>query len=79
DKLIDFVEQVYKVYTSVIAAYYPDLLEHGKCAVNYLSAPEFPTDGQNGSFLFPGGAITQAELSPYRPITAHSDEFLIKG
>ncbi|HHJ9273546.1 TPA: hydrogenase 2 large subunit [Salmonella enterica subsp. enterica] len=79
DKLSDFVEQVYKVDTAVIAAYYPEWLERGKGAVNYLSAPEFPTDGKNGSFLFPGGYITNADLSTYRPITSHSDEFLIKG
>ncbi len=46
DKLSDFVEQVYKVDTAVIAAYYPEWLERGKGAVNYLSAPEFPTDGK---------------------------------
>ena len=52
DKLSDFVEQVYKVDTAVIAAFYPEWLERGRGAVNYLSAPEFPTDGKNGSFLF---------------------------
>lgn len=52
DKLSDFVEQVYKVDTAVIAAFYPEWLERGKGAVNYLAAPEFPTDGKNGSFLF---------------------------
>lgn len=41
--------------------------------------PEFPTDKQNGSFLFPGGYIENADLSSYRPITSHSDEYLIKG
>ncbi|MCT6980956.1 nickel-dependent hydrogenase large subunit, partial [Salmonella enterica subsp. enterica serovar Oranienburg] len=45
----------------------------------YLSAPEFPTDGKNGSFLFPGGYINNEDLSTYRPITSHSDEYLIKG
>ncbi len=54
DKLSDFVEQVYKVDTAVIAAYYPEWLERGKGAVNYLSAPEFPTDGKNRQFLVPG-------------------------
>lgn len=52
DKLSDFVEQVYKVDTAVIAAFYPEWLERGKGAVNYLSVPEFPTDSKNGSFLF---------------------------
>lgn len=55
------------------------MVERGQGAVNYLSAPEFPTDGKNGSFLFPGGYITNEDLSTYRPITSHSDEYLIKG
>lgn len=79
DKLSDFVEQVYKVDTAVIAAFYPEWLTRGKGAVNYLSVPEFPTDSKNGSFLFPGGYIENADLSSYRPITSHSDEYLIKG
>ena len=49
DKLSDFVEQVYKVDTAVIAAFYPEWLTRGKGAVNYLSVPEFPTDSKNGS------------------------------
>ncbi len=61
DKLSDFVEQVYKVDTAVIAAFYPEWLTRGKGAVNYLSVPEFPTDSKNGSFLFPGGYIENAD------------------
>lgn len=79
DRLEDFVEQVYKVDTAVIAAFYPEWLTMGKGAVNYLSAPEFPTDAQNGSFLFPGGYIANGDLSTRREITSHSDEYLIKG
>ncbi len=47
--------------------------------MNYLSVPEFPTDSKNGSFRFLGGYIENADLSSYRPITSHSDEYLIKG
>ncbi len=79
DRLADFVEQVYKVDTAVIAAFYPEWLSQGKGAVNYLSAPEFPTDAQNGSFLFPGGYIADGDLSTWREITSHHDEYLIKG
>ncbi|TMQ90137.1 nickel-dependent hydrogenase large subunit, partial [Escherichia coli] len=50
-----------------------------KGAVNYLIVPEFPPDSKNGSFLFPGCYIENADLSSYRPITSHSDEYLIKG
>lgn len=42
DKLEGFIEQVYKVDTAVIAAFYPEWLTLGKGAVNYLSTPEFP-------------------------------------
>lgn len=79
DRLGDFIEQVYKIDVAVIAAYYPEWLELGHGAQNYLSVPELPTDGKNGSFLFPGGYIENSDLSTYRPITSHSDEFLIKG
>ena len=79
DKLGDFIEQVYKVDTAVIAAYYPEWLTQGQGAVNYLCAPEYPTDSKNGSFLFPGGAITDGDLATFRPINSHSDEWLIKG
>ena len=79
DRLGDFVEQVYKVDTAVIAAFYPEWLEMGKGAVNYLSTPEFPTDGKNGSFIMEGGYISDGDLSTYRPVTSHTDEFIIKG
>lgn len=79
DKLGDFIEQVYKVDTAVIAAFYPEWLEQGRGAVNYLCAPEYPTDGQNGTFLFPGGAITDGDLATFHPISSHADEWLIKG
>lgn len=49
DKLSDFVEQVYKVDTAVIAAFYPEWLTRGKGAVNYLSVPEFPTDSKTAA------------------------------
>lgn len=79
DKLGDFIEQVYKVDTAVIAAFYPEWLEQGRGAVNYLCAPEYPTDSQNGTFLFPGGAITDGDLATFHPISSHADEWLIKG
>lgn len=65
DKLSDFVEQVYKVDTAVIAAFYPEWLERGQGAVNYLSAPEFPTDGKTAA------SCSRAVISPmpiFRPI-----------
>ncbi|MEY1423217.1 hydrogenase 2 large subunit [Morganella morganii] len=79
DKLNDFVEQVYKIDTAVIAAFYPQWFETGQGAVNYLSTPEFPTDGKNGSFLFPGGYIENADLATFRPIDSQTDAFLLEG
>ncbi|WP_312690815.1 hydrogenase 2 large subunit [Kosakonia sp.] len=79
DRLQGFIEQVYKVDTAVIAAFYPQWLELGKGGVNYLSTPEFPTDGNNGSFLFAGGYIENADLSTYKAITDYNDPFLVKG
>ncbi|MGY5955407.1 hydrogenase 2 large subunit [Kosakonia sp. BK9b] len=79
DRLQGFIEQVYKVDTAVIAAFYPQWLELGKGGVNYLSTPEFPTDGNNGSFLFAGGYIENADLSAYKAITDYNDPFLVKG
>lgn len=79
DRLQGFIEQVYKVDTAVIAAFYPEWLSLGKGAVNYLSAPEFPTDANNGSFLFTGGYIENADLSTFRAITSGDDPFMVKG
>ncbi|SFT84935.1 [NiFe]-hydrogenase II apoprotein, large subunit [Kosakonia arachidis] len=79
DRLEGFIEQVYKVDTAVIAAFYPEWLSLGKGAVNYLSTPEFPTDAKNGSFLFPGGYIENADLSTFRAITTGDDPFMVKG
>ncbi|SET29961.1 hydrogenase 2 large subunit [Kosakonia radicincitans] len=79
DRLEGFIEQVYKVDTAVIAAFYPEWLSLGKGAVNYLSTPEFPTDAKNGSFLFPGGYIENADLSTFRAITTGDAPFMVKG
>ncbi|AIR71357.1 MULTISPECIES: hydrogenase 2 large subunit [Dickeya] len=79
DRLGDFIEQVYKVDCAVIAAHYPQWLTLGRGADHYLSVPELPTDNKNGSFLLAGGYIENSDLSRYRPITSHSDKFLIDG
>lgn len=79
DKLSDFVEQVYKVDIVVIVAFYSEWLIRGKGAVNYLSVSEFSIDSKNGSFLFSGGYIENADLFSYRSIIFYFDEYLIKG
>jgi hydrogenase large subunit len=79
DRLGDFIEQVYKVDAAVFGALYPEWLSLGKAAQHYLSVPELPTDSDGGSFLLPGGFIENGDLSKFKPITSHTDPFLIKG
>ncbi len=79
DRLGDFIEQVYKIDAAVIAAGYPEWLEVGKGANHYMCVPEFPMDNKNGSFLLPGGYLENGDFSTYRPITSHTDEYLING
>lgn len=79
DRLGDFIEQVYKIDAAVIASGYPEWLEVGQGAKNYMCMPELPMDGKNGSFLLPGGYLENSDFSTYRPITSHMDEYLING
>lgn len=79
DKLNDFVNQVYKVDTAVIAAYYPEWLHLGQTSRNYLSVPEYPLNEDNTSFVLSGGYIENGDLSSFRKIAHHQDEFLKKG
>ncbi|AWS50671.1 MULTISPECIES: hydrogenase 2 large subunit [Providencia] len=79
DRLGDFIEQVYKIDAAVIAAGYPEWLEVGQGAKHYMCMPEMPMDGKNGSFLLPGGYLENSDFSTYRPITSHTDEYLING
>ncbi|PJG83678.1 hydrogenase 2 large subunit [Caviibacterium pharyngocola] len=79
DKLNDFVNQVYKVDTAVIAAYYPEWLKLGATSRNYLSVPEYPIDQENKVFELYGGYIENGDLATFRPITNHKDDYVIKG
>lgn len=79
DKLNDFVNQVYKIDTAVIAAFYPEWLELGGTSRNYLSVPEYPVDENNQTFALYGGYIENGDLSTFRPIKNHKDEYVIKG
>ena len=79
DKLNDFVNQVYKVDTAVIAAYYPEWLQLGQTSRNYLSVPEYPLNADNTQFVLSGGYIENGDLSTFRPISNPKDEFLFKG
>ena len=79
DRLNDFVTQVYRVDAAIIAAYYPEWLNLGKTSGNYLSVPEYPSDGDNSKFVLTGGYIENVDISTFRPITQQKDEFVVKG
>ncbi|MFZ7215270.1 hydrogenase 2 large subunit [[Pasteurella] aerogenes] len=79
DKLNDFVNQVYKIDTVIIAAFYPEWLSLGGTSRNYLSVPEYPLDEDNKVFAMNGGYIENGDLSTFREITNHQDEYVING
>jgi len=79
DQLDEFVEQVYKLDVAIVAAHYPEWLSIGAGVTNYLAVPDLPTDGKGGSFLMPGGYIENGDLSTFKPITGHKDQYLIDG
>lgn len=79
DRLSDFINQVYKVDTAVIAAYYPEWLNYGETSGNYLAVPEFPIDADNSKFLLNGGYIEDADMSTFQRIDEQKSDFVIKG
>ncbi|MDG2941580.1 hydrogenase 2 large subunit [Exercitatus varius] len=79
DRLSDFINQVYKVDTAVIAAYYPDWLNYGETSRNYLAVPEFPIDADNSKFLLSGGYIEDGDMSTFQRIDEQKSDFVIKG
>ncbi|WP_413285347.1 hydrogenase 2 large subunit [Vibrio sp. MA40-2] len=79
DELDEFIEQVYKLDVAIVAAHYPEWLAIGEGVTNYLSIPDMPTDDKGGSFLMPGGYIENGDLSTFKPITSHDDQYLIDG
>ncbi|TCP94704.1 [NiFe]-hydrogenase I apoprotein large subunit [Cricetibacter osteomyelitidis] len=79
DNLSDFVNQVYKVDTAIIAAYYPEWLQLGRTSGNYLTVPEYPLDSENKQFVLQGGYIENGDTATFRAISDHKDDFLLKG
>ncbi|MDG2943964.1 hydrogenase 2 large subunit [Exercitatus varius] len=79
DRLSDFINQVYKVDTAVIAAYYPEWLNYGETSRNYLAVPEFPIDADNSKFLLNGGYIEDGDMSTFRRIDEQKSDFVVKG
>ncbi|TKI06480.1 hydrogenase 2 large subunit [Martelella alba] len=78
DRLGDFIEQVYKPDCAVFAAHYPQWLTLGRGARHYLCVPELPTTA-DGGFQLAGGYLENGDVAAFRPITSHTDPFLING
>ncbi len=79
DKLADFVNKVYLIDVAAIGSVYADWTKYGAGVMNYLSAPDFPTDTKGTQFMYPGGYIPGGDLSKYQPIKSFGDDFLGKG
>jgi len=79
DKLGDFIEQVYKPDAVIFAASYPQWLQLGKAADFYLAVPDLPVDRKGETFAIPGGYMKGADFTTFRPITSHTDKYLIDG
>lgn len=76
DEVGDFVRKVYFPDVCAIAGLYPDWLERGQGATNFLAVPDLPTDPRNTAFDLPGGVITELDLAGLRPITDWRDATL---
>ncbi|MGX9416900.1 hydrogenase 2 large subunit [Vibrio sp. WJH972] len=79
DQLDEFIEQVYKVDVAIVAANYPEWLSIGKGVTNYLAMPEIPTNAEGTGFRMPGGYFENADLSTFKSIDSHQDQYLIDG
>ncbi len=79
DEVAAFVQQVYVPDVCAIAALYPEWLERGMGASNFLAVPDLPTDPRNTTFDLPGGVITDMNLAGVRPIKDWSDPTLRKA
>ncbi|WP_313064010.1 hydrogenase 2 large subunit [Atlantibacter hermannii] len=79
DKLGDFIEQVYKPDAVIFAASYPQWLQLGKAADFYLAVPDLPVDRKGETFAIPGGYMKGVDFTTFRPITSHTDKYLIDG
>ncbi len=79
DKLADFINKVYLIDVAAIGSVYADWTGYGAGVMNYLSAPDFPTDTKGTEFMYPGGYIPGGDLAKYQPIKSFGDDFLGKG
>ncbi len=77
-KLIDdvgnFVENVYLIDCSAVAAFYADWTQYGAGVTNYLSVPDMPMDTKGTVFDLPGGYIPNGDISKFTPIKSFNDD-----
>ena len=76
DQMKAFVDQVYVPDTLAIAGFYKEWGGMGEGVGNFLTFGDFPEDGMSSpsSYLVPGGAILDRDLSKVHPIDIHDPE-----
>jgi len=81
-RMRQFVDQVYVPDTIAIASFYKDWFARGEGLGNFLTYGDFPSAGRDdpASWLIPGGAILNRDLSTIHPIDlndpSHVQEFV---
>ena len=76
DQMMMFVDQVYVPDTLAIAGFYKEWGGMGEGVGNFLTFGDFPEDGMSdpSSYLVPGGAILDRDLTKVHPIDIHDPE-----
>ncbi len=75
----DFVQKVYYPDMIAIASAYKEWFKYGAGVTNYLAVPEFPEDTKNTQFGLNGGVFFNGDLSTFKAITTHQDQYLINN
>ena len=79
DQLEHFIKAAYLTDVPAIAAFYLDWTQYGAGITNYLSVPDCPQDSKGTVFDLPGGYIENGDLSTFKPITTHGDDYFRQG
>ena len=79
DKLGEFVNQAMLPDVAAVGALYADWTGYGAGVTNYLSVPDMPLDTKGTVCELPGGYIPGGDLTAFRPIDSHLDDFFRDG
>jgi hydrogenase large subunit len=79
DKIGAFLHNCYFVDVAAIAAFYGEWLHMGAGVNDFLSTPDLPIDTKGTRFMTPGGYISGADLSTFRPISRFGDTYFTSG